>query len=798
MSQPLSNKVHLYVEKIITKMNLDEAQQNTVRAEFLDHIQEAVSHALSVGCCQSDAEAKAMQDFGEHSILAKQFGFTGNMAWRLFECLAIFLSTGVFIYFSFPYMTAFWGWSLQTQFIILSTYITLIITYAIPGNLYLYWTDIQVNGKIQIRRIFRKQVLIEFNQIQKVCLVKGYWFRFHQIRLHYNDGQIIRLHSRMRNMRCTAMALSALVPEVLEDKVAHFFKSRVLKLRKERPWMRPVSAIGYIIALAMIAYDFSYIWDYVGISFCLLMVMIILSSCSGFQRCYHQTDRARNALTLLFSAALLVFCFYLVSATWVGNVWIIRYTLISIIFIILFLLLMLFWHGKRSSLLGIALFCLLAIISIKPLIPHMNNYNAKVVGTFPEAYMTGSAWIGPDQSTFIAIGDLLRTKEDDGVLLISQNGKSELSELGEGQWGLLPQFDSDYTLVYEAPFGEENMRKQPCRIYKLDSSLKMELLATTPAETWKSYFMNYNLPFWSPERDWIIIPIPRTDEKRVMPKDFKLVNLRTGNETVFEDLLSLRLWWNEENQLMSITRPQNWLDEKGKQKPGGLHKLWKINPESGEQTLVKSFELPEEYFAHRIPMYPLLEIKSKSHEWVYWDLERNAFRKDLKGLNRLNWLPVNGRMVFWDKNKSKIIVRNNEEVFYEHKLSSKESVWGAQISPDGKRFFYLSMKSGTIIPIGFLQIHVVDMLTSEVQVVKVYPMFLQKLMMLYASDYISVTDICQWQQDSLHLTVQSIKLTKNKSSFITNIKSVINNFGEPELEESDDTLYETVFTQLEI
>lgn len=172
----MTEKLRLYLEKVIARMNLDDAQRENVEREFTGHVEEAVTGAMRQGHTRSDAEAQAMRVFGEPSVIARQFGLARGYGWLLFERCALGLVACTFVFIMYDNESVAFRVSYAAFLVALVMGVSL-------------WRKVEVNGVLRVRCCFRRTRKIAFDSIADVRFVKGHICGARKIRIETHDRQ---------------------------------------------------------------------------------------------------------------------------------------------------------------------------------------------------------------------------------------------------------------------------------------------------------------------------------------------------------------------------------------------------------------------------------------------------------------------------------------------------------------------------------------------------------------------------------------------------------------------------------
>ncbi|MBN1901992.1 hypothetical protein JW926_11775 [Candidatus Sumerlaeota bacterium] len=344
----MSKKLDLYLEKIIAKMNLDDAQREGVEREFRAHLEEAVREGVEKGLTEDEAETEAMLAFGQPSVIARQFGITHGYGWFVFE--RICFSFVIYLILSLFSKNRIFGIIISILF--LARYL---------------WNKIEINGTLRIRRIFRKTINIPFERIKRVTFEKGHLWGTRRIMLFYSEKKA-SLSPRLRNFRCAALALDVLCPDALESGVREFFKRISLRVPRERKWVRHALTVYWLMILILYSISLSGLLRVERISPLVLISWILFLSGIIFQAIYINNKSQKGISWFL----LFIFIFYLTNTVVLVLSYrseYIRWLSPGFSLITICALLSLIWKGKRIHLVILVLFTLLLLIPIKFILP---------------------------------------------------------------------------------------------------------------------------------------------------------------------------------------------------------------------------------------------------------------------------------------------------------------------------------------------------------------------------------------------------------------------------------------------
>ena len=667
----MTKKLDLYLEKIIAKMNLDDAQRESVEREFRAHLEEAIREGTEKGLTQNQAETEAMLSFGQPSVIARQFGVTHGYAWFVFERFCVSFILYLLLKGIFPRIIA-----------------------APLGILFfvsIIWNKIEVNGTLHIRRLFRRSLNIPFEDIKNVVFEKGHLWGKRRLRLNHVNGTL-KISYHIRNFRCAAMALDVLCPDAVDPKVSGFIKRLKLRIRKETSKFRWGISIYWIMVLILYLVSFPWIWSMKGISVFFPISLILLFPGLIFQALRH-TDRSKVGICWILTFVSLVYVSLYILAILISFCSQ-QYMSLGFFFILSFALITVWWKGKRSRLLlvcggALILFLLMIFIPSSTIWKGEIKTIASIDGIFWENLLS------KDNTLYSIVSTDMEKEKHDANLLIATEKESRIIPLPKGEfgnWRVSRMSESESVAIFYTPRLKsfEWEKQEYSKVYIYNPKDGLSLLSGFPEN---AYYISSEIDAFSPGDNYIITPIMEiTDEgKNSWRLKLAFFYLPTRKCVKFEGVyLEGFRGWIDENTYEIIGSKYNE-EEKENQ-----FEIWHLNLETGEKKLKGKYRLKEDLFISQWAKGAYIPIQTNSKKECaimnkFTGEITSPIVKDVEkifySIFKTSWCPEKEYLtcVVSSENKKEIVVIAPDRIVKIIPVSFSEDIKNITISPDGSK-----------------------------------------------------------------------------------------------------------------
>lgn len=485
----MSAFVELYVEKLLARMNLDDAQRVDVEREFRAHLDEAIERAVREGGLPLDeAEHHALIAFGEPSFIARQFGLLNGHSWFVFERVAAMAA-----------LILFFGLLAALQWYLA------VFLFILPGALYglgeALWNRVEVNGVLRIHQFFRRTRVIPFDTIRAVRFQKGQVFARTRVVLEYDGGKAT-VSRRLRGMSAASVALEALCPEAIRPEVLTFLRALRTRIRRETTTFR----VGVAVAWAMVAITFVHgaarLWAFQGVASSLVSAYVMGVALLYFQSRLH-ADRAKagvcHLLLCLVSVSFVQFYFVLFGPfSWV------RPFLILHGLILVSAAAIPWWRGRRQALLLLPAAAVAVSAVAGFFLPPVWSGPIRLVAETP-GWIESAHWGASGEGSFHGLITAGSENDAQGYLVEATDGQSTIYSLGGGHWGILPDPTTDTMTLLWSDDGFGRQGGWRAFVYSVGQELReiepLPVRARLLALQWREQAA------WSPTRKYLVTPV---------------------------------------------------------------------------------------------------------------------------------------------------------------------------------------------------------------------------------------------------------------------------------------------------
>jgi hypothetical protein len=710
----MSVKLDLFIEKIVSRMNLDDDQRAEVVREFRAHLEEAIDQRIAQGISPELAEHEAMVTFGQPSVLARQFGLLHGTFWLVFEWLA--MAVPIYILMSFelqgmlgPFIVGL----VKPEYFYTATYIlgvpaTLLYIYALFGR------RVIINGVLQVFRPFRSTVTIPFNAIRKVRCRKIGIGAIKTFVIKYDYGEIL-LTPQTRNKKLAILALLALAPNALHPDVSEYARRIPFRTRSKRLvsiWQCGLSIL-WCGTTACFAVAFEPLWAVRGCSPWLLIGLPLAMLGIALQIVI-QNDRSKKGVSWMILGGFL-FSIVTLMIFWKDPKRE-RWLAILLPFLSTFPILALWWRGTRAHL--VVIFAALAIlmVSLYPATTTLKG-NTYALSIYPKYDASTGTWLTQPEPTYASVGNYYIPPENqadtsiekDGeikfILTLSSITSSNKIELGEWEWDLLPNYADDTLTLAHSPSGKPETKQTEIFLYKIGGKL-------TPLNHCLSNKLlddHYGLSFWSPAKTFYLLP---------ENSDFRIVQTASRKSITLSGMCSPFTWWLDDSHLrILIPPPSN--DSSRQASSANSCEIWTANVASGEKHL--------EYTV-KLGVMNIKDVRTKSYVFLS-DPNPRYYPKYIGRLdvrtgtiqrfkNSIVLLSADDRddefaYIEYTPNSKRLVVEASSGIIFERELTPQERIDQVTFSPDRRKMFLVYQNNAGVMGNGILAYMIYDFLKKE-------------------------------------------------------------------------------------
>jgi len=241
----MTSLIDLYLEKLLSKMVVDDVQRVEIEKELRSHLEEAAASAQEKGLTREQAVQEAVLAFGQPSVIARQFGIWWGPGWFYFERIAL----GALLLFLL---------GLAVGRTVLDALVCLLLVRSA-------WNRIEVNGGLLVHRLFRRPLRIPFDLIAHVTLEKGHLFGLRRLRIRFEGRQVV-LSAGMRGMSAAGMALETFAGKQVEEKARRYLSRVRLRVREEGPVLKWTMTATWLAIATLAALGWPLLWAGHGFS----------------------------------------------------------------------------------------------------------------------------------------------------------------------------------------------------------------------------------------------------------------------------------------------------------------------------------------------------------------------------------------------------------------------------------------------------------------------------------------------------------------------------------------------------
>ena len=485
----MSTLIDLYLENVLSRMVVDDAQRAAIEKELRSHLEEAAATAQTKGLSREDAEREAVLAFGQLSIIARQFGFWRGAGWFYFERIA----AGFFIWYFGRLLVSRW---------IEGTYVP--IVFALIIGVWIFrslYERIEVNGGLKVYLFPFRTFLIPFDGIERVSFEKGHILGWRNLLVRY-AGTEAKISTKIRGMRAAGLALESLVGDRVDEKVKTRLRRLRLRMRREPFVLKVALTAGWLATAVLAVVGMPLVWSGYGITYCYACSFGLSLLVLGLQMEFHG-NRAKKGLCILL-AIVLFFSLGTIAGLIGGRIGVTRVFYIVFLSAIFVAGATIWWRWRRSYLLGMAFL----VICVSCLLgAHFSRFwpGELTVAGFARGLPFDTQWSDDGQSvTWLTwetspearTGDTDQSKTGSrSILSIARLGREpESYYLPESvKWSMFPQQPgSNITL-------ERCLTDDRHELYSFDPTTYLKRVETFPPNANPLYASILGVSSWSPD-----------------------------------------------------------------------------------------------------------------------------------------------------------------------------------------------------------------------------------------------------------------------------------------------------------
>lgn len=702
----MNDRVDLYVEKLVAKMNLDDAQHDQVAMELRSHLEEAIETAVAAGSARDQAETEALLRFGQPSVIARHFGVLHGTVWLAFEYLAI----GLLVYFWF-------AWQARKGLSPLAANLLALGAAATLPSLGL-WRNVIVNGSLRIRRVLRPTVVIPFDAIESVSFEKGHLFGARRIVVKHAKGRAV-FSTRFRGARAAAIALQVLCPETVSSEMSNYFRQTVIRARSESTRFRLIMSLLWLALLCVYGAGFHSFWHFTAIPL-FVPLSVFLSLPLAFTQAWLHVDRARRGVCWLISVALVIVLSWLVFTSLFGDMEHARRLLLLFPAIGAVALTTLWWRGQRSSMVAMsAALLVLAYVVPRALVHSVVPYR-----------ILASEYVRPSQAVALGNEDgkvvYLFEGDSEGYVSPSSPSLSSLLQVSDTTTQLAT-FATDLSLLSAgtstaliALHDDSDAMSRPVQFVQVDASGSSSTLVTLSPEVCLGYSSSLAIPWLSPGGRYCFSPVATAKKGDIA---IGISETSSGVLRRFDQFRASSAWRWRDDSTLTVVHPER---EPGAKRgsPPFVYSVYALDAATSAVTFERKLQFCDgEYglWQWRSGRYALLS-DSDERGIAIGDLETGGCRVlPAKGTG-LCWDAANGRVAYLTDSKTprRFVVADFSGILRECPLPEEFELEGLLLSPDGKRLVTMitrptplafAFKHLVMFDLESAQMHMVDRLS---------------------------------------------------------------------------------------
>ncbi|MCB9770660.1 MAG: hypothetical protein H6752_20865 [Candidatus Omnitrophica bacterium] len=704
----MSETLDLYLEKLIAKMNLDEEQRVEVEKEIRSHLEEAIQKRIEAGLPPEEAEKEALLQFGQPSVLARQFGVLSGTGWLVVERLTLAISLAAMVALFFLHFPFGPGQDAEVPWFIPIGFYCVLFCWPVIFSI---WKYIEVNGVIRIHQPLKKSINIPFDSIESVEFQKGHLFGKKNLLVKWN-GSSTHVDAGLRNFRCAALTLQALCPEAMETDVRdHLRRVGTARIAPES-WPRNLAfTLVWLGTFSITTPFFSALWNFVGPTWWMPVLFAPPLLLIWLQGRYHLSRYKRVALWILaplyFAIPVALF-----AGIFVADVTYVRWMIIGFFILAPTPLLVLWWKGPKGILIGsVFAFTAIAVVSIN-WVPYLwdGSFRALVATRFPirATFQFGKQGenVAVISSPRYDIKEGFPTPSGSVLRLVYPESETKNFELEAAEeWTFLQPMQPGSITLAKWPSvreGESHYVEEVATLSKSSSSTiefpedeKLTVGGVFPLATLSQREV------WSPSRNRILVykVIPLEDDK--VQHKIAVFDTSTGRLTTFEvHADSFPRWINDDHlEVLEFEYPE---DERAGN-PFLIH-YWRLNATTGKEGIRNTQELPVgvspsaywnpeciEFVRETPPSYIVLPV-SQSEGFDFSTLpERPVPNAEVGPHPNLSWVQTANRFSYFsDKH---LVVGDLDGRTWTLPVDPENQCTDLALSPDGQTVAFAEMDS---------------------------------------------------------------------------------------------------------
>jgi hypothetical protein len=753
----MSERLDLYVEKILSRIVVDDAQRREIEHEIREHIRLAVAEAESRVLPTHLAEEEAMRLFGEPSFLARHFKANAGMGWFIFERASLSILFGLLpLAIALSNGMSFDRVRMSLPFIVGMPLMTLL------GS---FWPRVEVNGGLLVRQLPFVSRRFAFDEIRKVAFEKSHLFGGRRIVLKCSGGTV-RLSENAMGMRAAGLALAVLVEDKMEKKVADFLRSLRLRIRVETVTQRIVLTACWCAVFILWGFSFAALWKEGSVPWISLGALAGSLTVLRSQAIRH-ADSARAGLCCLSALVLLLSMVGMLYGIAAGEIIWTRRMGILFSFSIAFPLLLLWWKGTRGALVAWGATGLLAVAAAGVIVPPESTNRRETLARFPCVPMAVRVIEGER-----AVCGILFGGEDFSILgVIGADREPNYIRLDGGSWVFFASRQDKDILLYRSGMSMEETCL--CRFRNL---CDIQPVTTLPSN-WYSPPAHFSRQLaWSPSGKFLLTAIRTGTEKtKRQNPGIVAVEIETGKMVRFDNSPSAFISkWLDENRFecVSISYPELLEKLKNPDAPTSIE-IREFDIASGTSRLEYSHSLVLALNERLSPLPGSTQVlwstssdeKEGSTSNTFLVDLRNLERRDLGRMDCCSWSANAGilaylRLCHPDENSCALTLLSPERGIIKEKVfSSQSSFLGIQISPDGKKILYFRRSESPSLIGGLLQCELWDSETGRIEKIQTIGVTQGTWFLVWGKGVFSANDtsLWQWMPDSKSVVIPVIR-----------------------------------------
>lgn len=713
------SRTDLYIEKLIAKMNLDDAQRVEVERELRAHLDEAVQSGAAAGLTEQQAEEEALLRFGQPSVLARQFGAVHGTGWLVFERLA----AALLMYWALgrlvlPDSTPLWVKPcLQT--VVAVVYFCAVV-----------WNKVEVNGVLRVRRFLRPTVVIPFESIKSVSFPSGHVAGHRLVRIGHASGHTT-VSSRLPNFRCAALAIDALAPHALPPGVESLTTKLRLQVRREGLLFRWAFTGLWVTVLACYVAGLPALWNMQGIPLLFALGGVAALAVISAQASQH-VDRARRVTSSLLIVAWFAYVgWFMMSFAFWGEPQR-RWVVIVFPVMVVLPILQLWWRWRRRDLLLTCVATLAGTYAMHSVIAR--SWPAAPARVVARTVLMNADVLSGDSPAYVGLG-INREKSREGsaisydlfrASLSGHSATSSLAPLPPGEWAFLGSLTSNTLLLAtEHPTGSST-DETVSELYVTSATGDVRRLFQLPAQCALGVTTCLGLPFLSPNKSYVLTPVTSATQGLGGKPDrhwaIGITDMKSRALRRFDRFRADKAWrWLDDERLLAIdTRVESAHLDSGTTRTYE-HEVWVLNARTGEVELQRRFVLGDgtRTFA------TWNSSRYANADDCIADLETGALTPiPLNASEKSHWQAATGTLacVTRDRDGQRLLVFDPRGLKAFSPLPATAKVDLVAVSPDGNRVLVIYQERPDLL-LSSSSVALFDTSTGKLRVVERLPFF---------------------------------------------------------------------------